>query len=158
MQITVELDSAYLQGDNLDDALAQKIITEITNNIWGKIRDKVDKQIDKIAKAHVQEQLDDQIKKYVRTFIKTEKVQAPRFSDFDEEDCSLEDYIKYMFDKDSKSDKIEKVVRNLASDYSSAVKDRYDMAFASQMITKMKEANLLKENVASALFESTPKE
>lgn len=157
MKITVELDSTYLEGSNLDEAISKKIEREVVNQIWSKVKEQAEKEISKVAEAYIKEHLNEQIISYTKTIIKTEKLSAPRYYKGDSDQISLEEYIKYMLNKDSK-DKVKKAVKDFADQFTQKLKDRYDMEFATQIIHKMRHQDLLKDSVETALFESNLKD
>lgn len=158
MKVTVELNSTYLNGKNLDHAISKKIEREVVNEIWKKVKDQVDKEVQKVAEVYVQEQLNEQIISYAKTIIKTEKIKAPRYWGGDEDMVSVEEFVKHYLDKQTKSDKVDKAVKEFAEQFTKKLRDRYDMEFASQIINKMRKQDLLKPEVETALFETKMKQ
>lgn len=47
---------------------------------------------------------------------------------------------------------MEKLIKSLAKDFANEMKERYDLLFASQLVAKMSETGLLKEDVAKLLL------
>lgn len=157
MKITLELDSTYLDGDTLDEAICNKIEKEVTKEIWSKVKNQVEKEVTSVAETYVREQLNEHIISYTKTIIETEKLEAPRYYDGDQDRISVEEYIKHFLRKDSK-DKVKKAVKDFADQFTQKLRDRYDMEFATQIINKMRQQDLLKPEVETALFETKMKE
>ncbi len=80
-------------------------------------------------------------------------------SGYGNEMVSLRDYTNEVlakeFDARKIDEKVSAAIRALANEMATSMKDRYDMLFASQLVAKMNEINMLREDVAKALLPAT---
>lgn len=105
------------------------------------------------AGARIQKQLEqcmyEYIQKEVKDFISEGKI---RKSSYNKEEILIKDWIKEKFTGDTGYNNTEKVIKSLAKDFGKELKERYDLLFASQLVAKMSETGLLKEDVAKLLL------
>ena len=160
MKITVDLEDFWLdEGDNIDSALKNHIVREVTRSIYGSIEKKLEKtiivKIDEMIVKSMYKKANLFINKYLKEG--TIKSQVNENGHYVEKDITIEQYIKNKFQNDSgwssPNDRIEK----LAGSFSEDMKRRYDLLFAAQIVSKMGENDLLKDDVMKQLVENIMK-
>jgi hypothetical protein len=71
-----------------------------------------------------------------------------------DKDVTIEEHIKYKFEKDSGWSSPNAKIEKLAKGFAEEMKKRYDLLFATQIVSKMGENNLLKDDVMKQLVEN----
>lgn len=70
------------------------------------------------------------------------------------EDVTVDEWIRLQFEHTGNYNRLPDIVKKKAEETIKEIKNRYDLLFASQMITKLNEQNLLKDGVFKALMET----
>lgn len=70
---------------------------------------------------------------------------------------SVEQWIQENFQHDFDNRKLKDVVSQKCIEISNEIRDRYDLLFASTLVAKLNEQNLLKDGVFEALMSSEHK-
>ena len=89
----------------------------------------------------------------IEEIIKTEKITVDKINGGGREDITLTDYIKRHFTSRNNYRNADEVISKEAEKFSKQMKDRYDLLFASQLVAKMSNAGMLKDDVAKILLE-----
>lgn len=153
MKITVEFDDFWMNGDDdLSEKLNEYVSDEVTREIWKKIEQKVESQITVQVTKKIEAQLFRKGQSIVKKLIETEKIKSPSHSVGENGYCTLEEFIKYNFESNSGWNSPNETIKKLAKGFASEMKSRYDLLFASQLVAKMNESGLLKEDVAAKLL------
>lgn len=164
MKISVEVnleDGWFNEDQNLDEALRETISHQVKHEIWNSLKDKVDSQIIKQVNLEIEKEFISKIQKNISDIIDEDAVKNPDYyknsSDPSRQKqyITLKELIRYKFDKhsgwSSPNEKIEKLAKSFAED----MKKRYDLLFASQLVSKLNDQGLLKEGVFESLMQST---
>lgn len=151
MKFTVELDEFWMDEDSgtLDEKLKGYIIHDVIMQIKSDIREKIETEISFQIKQQLEHCMYEYIQKEVKDFISEGKI---RKSSYNKEEILIKDWIKERFTGDTGYNNPEQVIKSLAKDFGKEMKERYDLLFASQMVAKMSENGLLKEDVAKLLL------
>lgn len=151
-QMKIELEEFYLDGGELESELKHRIIQKVVREVMDKISDQVDKMVQEIVKEEFSQSLQDKIRTLVQQAAKDVKVKQ-RYS---KEERTLEEYVVHLLEKDDSNSgvkkKIEDVLKDISNSHFEKIKGRFDMLYASQLLHRMKESNLLKEDVAHVLL------
>ncbi len=155
MKITVELDDFWMDGEeSLSEELKHYVSIQVKKEIWESIKELATKTVTDIVREDVEKTMLAEGKKIVSTIIETKKIKAPSSSIADDDGmCTLEDYIKYEFENKSGWNSPFSKIKDLAKKFGDEMKSRYDLMFASQIVSRMNENGLLKEDVAKRLIE-----
>lgn len=151
MKFTVELDEFWMDEDygTLDEKLKSYVIHDVIMQIKSGIREKIETEISSQIQKQLEQCMYEYIQKEVKDFISEGKI---RKSSYNKEEILIKDWIKEKFTGDTGYNNTEKVIKSLAKDFGKELKERYDLLFASQLVAKMSETGLLKEDVAKLLL------
>ena len=151
MKFTVELDEFWMDEDSgtLDEELKSYVIHDVIMQIKSGIREKIETEISSQIQKQLEQCMYEYIQKEVKDFISEGKI---RKSSYNKEEILIKDWIKEKFTGDTGYNNTEKVIKSLAKDFGKELKERYDLLFASQLVAKMSETGLLKEDVAKLLL------
>lgn len=130
MKFTVELDEFWMDEDSgtLDEKLKSYVIHDVIMQIKSGIREKIETEISSQIQKQLEQCMYEYIQKEVKDFISEGKIRKSSYNN------------------------TEKVIKSLAKDFGKELKERYDLLFASQLVAKMSETGLLKEDVAKLLL------
>lgn len=159
MKVTVELDSNYFpEGKEFDETIADRIQRKVVDSIWNNIKDEVEDRIQEVAKERVISEMDERIQKEAAVLAKTAKIKPSSYKYKGEKNVlTIEEYLQYQFSENGTVD-IEDVLEKRAKKIAKKLSDKYDLVFAQQVIMKMRDQGLLKEDVEQALFETKMKD
>ena len=157
MKFTVEVEDFYLEEDEIEVSLKNWIKSEVSSQIRTSIQEKVDKIIQNSYKEEIENKLKSRVDILLGEVYSTTKLKAKYSSD---PEISIEEYIFQQFNevkfKDKTEDKIQSSIKTLVKSNSEKIveemKQRYDMLFASQLVQKMNEVGMLKNEVAQLLL------
>lgn len=150
MKITIDLEDFFLEeGDQLQDALKKHITWQVTQDITKSIKEKVDNEVAAAIRKQVVDGLNEQINSFISENIKTNLVKSYKDSS---KLVPLQEYIAELFTYQSGWGTKSEEIKKLATQLGQEMKNRYDLLFASQLVAKMSETGLLKEDVAKILL------
>lgn len=153
MKITVELDEIWMDGESsLTEEINHYVKTQVKKEIWDNINEVVNTTITKLVQEEIEKDLISKGQKMVSKIIETEKIKSPSINIGVEGYCTLEELIKYKFDNSTGWQSPVRKIEELAKSFGNEMKKRYDLLFASQIVTKMNENGLLKEDAAKKLL------
>lgn len=167
MKITIELDdlvNEFIEDANhgeygiedqfeLKSEIKRCIINQVThNNFSSEIRNMRERAIE-ITKQRIAEKMDEIIEKHVDRIIKTDKV---KFG-YSKEPVTLSEYIQkvYIDTSYNRKLKLEDVAKDIANKQANEMKERYDLLFASQFVSKLDQLGLLKPDAAKILLDNS---
>lgn len=151
MKFTIEIEDFYIEEGDIESSLKDHIKADVVSQIYAKIKDKVDEHITRRVKADVEEKMHRFMNVAIEEIIRTEKFTYNR------EEISLSDYIKKEFANNQSYRTPTETIQKLAKQFADEMKGRYDLLFASQLVAKMSNNGMLKEDVAKILLDSNPK-
>ena len=140
MKFTIEVEDFYMDSDdeqNLEKDLKSYIIRDVTNQIMKSIKEKVDVEDNMFRFMNIS----------IEEIIQTEKIKK------DNKEITLVEYIKDHFQNRNSYRSADEVITREAEKFAKEMKNRYDLLFASQLVAKMSNAGMLKEDVAKILLE-----
>lgn len=150
MKVTVDISDFYLEEGELESELKKYITNQVVATVTESLKKQVELKLELETKNKIKEQLDQLISDTLDSCIKNNKVKAYSGSDL----VTIQQYIRDMFERGSgwnnPNDKIEK----LAKGFSEELKKRYDLMFASQIVIKLNEQGMLKDEVMKLLIPS----
>lgn len=149
MKFTIEVDDFYLDGEELDSALKDHIKRDVVASIHASIKQKVEDHVTKEVKAQVEQQLYRKISTLVGEIIATDKVKGRYSSD---PDMTLQEWVMSEFKNNSRYETIQDHIKKLANSFGEDMKKRFDLLYASQIVAKMGDAGLLKEDAVKLLL------
>jgi hypothetical protein len=147
MKIEININDFYFDQENeLEPALKDYIIRECVNQISQNIREKVDQ--------HVKTKVSDMVEKYygtliqdtIKTIIDTERVSYGR------EEATLADHIRKQINANSGWNSPREQLEKIAKAHADEIKKRYDLMFATQIVAKLGQNGMLKEDIAQLIL------
>lgn len=152
MKITIDLEDLYpeLEEGNLNEQIKEHISGHLLHEIWKKteviIKDYCDTEIKK--------QINDLLYKKVSAKI-TDVLLNEKLKKWGNDTITINEWIpkeleRLTLDRNYLGDAVTK----LAKETSDSIKKRYDLLFATQIVSKIAEQGLLKDDVAKLLLDS----
>ena len=150
LNITIELDDIEIWDDEqqLTEAILKHIKREIVGEIWGKIKGTAKPVIEGKVSAHMEAKMDARIKQEIEAIIAEDKFTA-RFG----KEQSLEEWVAEQFNNTRGYNALKDLMEKRAKQFIQQMQDRYDQLFATQIILKIRDQGLLKEEFAQSIQE-----
>lgn len=151
MKFTIEVEDFWLDSDSgLEPALKNHVIREVVNQINNQIKKKVEDHITTEVKKQVEEKFYVRMNQLIKEVIETEKIKSGYNNG---ELITIQQYLKQQFENNHGYRSPDSVIKDLASKFGNDLKARYDLLFASQLVAKLNENGMLKEDIAKLLLE-----
>lgn len=155
IQITVNLNEFYYDGDsNIEEGLKKYITNQVVKEIFKTIESKVKAQIEMEVKELVQKLMYSEITSFIKQYIGEGKIKSRNSNN----EITMKEYIGECFRSGSNWQSFEGVISEQMKKYVDELKKRYDLLFASQIVIKLGEQKLLKEEVIDILLKNNPKD
>lgn len=156
MKLKVDLDDFYLdEEDDLVPAIKNFVVNEVTSTIWDRVEEKIKQKILDLCNENIQKIIDEKIEMYLTEMLDKEMIKKDRWSD---ELISLQEYVLTAFNKDfdnNYKNTLGRIVEGKTKNICEEIKKRYDLLFASQLISKMNDQNMLKEDIAKLILDKS---
>lgn len=110
----------------------------------------IETEITNVVKEQIEETLREQIQVLVADVISTGEIRVDSYSD---NKIPIKDWIKKKFNGNCGYGSAENQIKELAKKFGDEMKQRYDLLFASQIVAKLDEHGLLKEDIAKLLID-----
>jgi len=152
MKFTIEVEEFWLDEESeLEPALKDHIKRDVINQIESSIKAKVEDAITKEVKSQVEQMLYRRITSLVNECISSDKIKGRYTND---PEITLQEYVKLQFTQTAREKApIDETIKKLAEAFGSEMKKRYDLLFASQVVAKLGEGGLLKEDAVKLLLD-----
>jgi len=158
MKFTIDIKNFWTREDeSLDEGIKRYLVDEVKKEIWNSIKNEVKTDLIKQIKQEISDSMKENINNVMKTMIDNDEIiLSGRYSS--DEPLPMKEYIqKQMNDKNNyntPTGEIEKIAERHAKEISK----RYDLLFASQLVAKLGNNGLLKEDVARLLLPVIDKE
>ncbi len=160
LKLEIDLTDVWQDEDEstLADTITSQIHYEAKKEVWDKIKGNVNNKISEVACTYIDDKIQTLIDVACSEIIDTGvKVSNGYTSKID-----LKEFIEKKINDDNVHRSITKYIDMQATNYVTGLKERYDMLFASQVVMKMSEQGLLKDDmlkklVSDDLKDETPK-
>lgn len=151
MNITIDLEDFWMEDNSrqLSEQLKDHIKNKVVQEIWKDINDRVKQEITQVVYQKVSQDLSTVIEKTISDCIEAGKITPGGRG----EEVFIKDYVKKVFEDNSGWGSPTETLKKLAQNFATEMKNRYDMLFASQVVAKVHELGLLKEEAAKALLQ-----
>lgn len=150
MKFTIDIEDFCLDEDrDLEPALKKYIIDTVVREIWKGVEKKAEASVTKEVKDQVEKSFFRQIQSTVSEVIKTGKIKG----EYNKEEITVQEWILEQFQKNSGWRSPESQLKDLAKKFGDELKARYDLMFASQIVMKLNQNGMLKEDVAKMLLQ-----
>ena len=153
MKITIDISDAneWIDEDtSLDEAIKTYIQKEVLSEIWKRMEKRIEEQITLEVSRHVEKNMYVKIQSIITDIIENDTI-TPR-GYWNNQPVSVRDYIKNQFEQSSGWSSPQEKLKQLWKAFWDEMKSRYDIAFASQIVSRMQENWLLKDEVAKLLI------
>lgn len=158
MKITIDLEDFWMESDSegLTEDIKSHIVMHVKQDIWSGIKKLVEEHCEVQIKKEIEKGLYQQLNLMIAESLKTDQVKK-RYSN--NEVVSVQEWVKGEIERVSiDREFLQQFVTKTAANFGKEMKNRYDLLFASQLVAKMNETGLLKENVANLLLEKPKSE
>lgn len=151
MNVEIDLDDFWMESDSgtLSEQLKDHISNQVRHQIWNDMKKKVEEHCEVAIKKEIEKHMYTQMNLYIADFIKEGKVKSSQNSS---NEVTIEEFIKEKFVRDSGWGSPATIIQELAKKFGQELKTRYDVNFATQIVVKLSEQKLLKEEVAHLLL------
>lgn len=172
MKINVTVDLAEFYNEDQENSFSEEIKMEIAARVkaqvWKDFEERALSQMKQLVIHEFDKQKTKQIEKLVKKVIGSEKIKK---SDYSNEQITFEEYItenlknNYFSERQTAESVLRNYISNFETKFNNEIKqnsesiakelrDRYDLLFASQIVTKLNENGMLKSDVARLLLNS----
>ncbi len=170
MKINITVDLAEFYTEDQENSFSQEIKNEIAarvkSQVWKDFESSAMHEVKQLVNAEFEKTKGENVTSIVSRIIASKKIKK---QDHNSELITIEEYVTEKISKDYFSERqtAESVMRNLISNFESKfnsevksnsesiakeLRDRYDLLFASQIVTKLNENGMLKSDVARLLL------
>lgn len=147
MKFIIEVEDFYLDGEELSEALTSHIKHYVVQEIDKSIKARVEEHITRKVKADVEERMYRFMNVTIEEIIQKEKIKDGS------KEMSLVEYIRNYFLNKSAYSNADASIKKAADQFGQEMKNRYDLLFASQLVAKLNDSGMLKEDVAKLLLD-----
>lgn len=150
MKFVISVEDFWLDEEQeLEPKLKSHIIHNVVTQINNSIKTKVEEHVTKEVKAQVEQSLYRKISTLVGEIIATDKIKGRYSSD---PEMTLQEWVMSEFKNNNRYETIQEYIKKLANSFSEDMKKRFDLLYASQIVAKMGENGLLKEDAVKLLL------
>jgi len=148
MEIKINVEDFYLDGKtDLEEGLKAYVKREVLNEINKSIQARVEEHITRKVKEEVEKHLYTMINKKIGELILSENIIVSG------KEIAIVDHIKNVFQNTTGWNYPTENIKKIAEAFGKEMKSRYDLAFASHVVSKLQENGMLKDNIADLLIE-----
>jgi len=170
INVTVDLSEFYTEeeGQSFSEEIKNEISSRVKNQVWKDFQDKALDELKLLVNAEFAKSKELNISYVIAEIFSAEKLKKNQNSS---EMVTVKEYIteKIKADYFSERQSAESVLKGLVTGFenkfnielkqssdaiSKEIRERYDLLFASQIVTKLNEQGLLREDVAKILLGS----
>lgn len=150
MKISIDISEFYLdEEDNFEESFKNYIKNSAIQYINSSIKEKIEKQVFMEVKDIVEKNLYKEITSAIKKTVETCNMPSRKNRG---ESVTMEEYVKECFIDNSSYNSFDDVIKKIAANFSTEMKGRYDLFFASQLVAKMNDNGLLKDDIANLLL------
>lgn len=147
MKFTIEIDEFWLDGEEeLEPALRSHIIGEVVVQVKKSIKSQVDETITKAVLEKLNKAFDDRISILVDEIIEKETVT------YGWSPVPVKEALRKIFESKAQYYNPQRKMEQLGEEFAKEFYNRYDLVFATQVVSKMRQLDMLKPEVAHALL------
>lgn len=144
MKITLDVSDFWLDEEDIESGLKNYVTRQVLAQVTESIKEKIEKQITLLIIEKLEKQLDKKILKV----ISEGTIKSKKSSNI----VPMEEYVKEIFLDNSNWRSMESFITKASENITIDMKKRYDLLFASQLVSKMTNAGLINKDVAQLLF------
>lgn len=158
--VDISGDGEIREDSNFSDAVKAEIRSSVIRDVladWGK---KGGRQFSEEIHSTVEKMQDGFLSALFMQVAESKEIASPRWGK-DGEKVSIIDVIRgkmtEFYCERGVDERLTRIAREQAEKTAKELKDRYDLLFASHLVTKMNENGMLREDVAKTLLEAPKK-
>ena len=156
INVTVDLSEFYNENEekSFSDQIKDSIVYKVKQSILTDLENKLGSEFNSIITQKIELEKEQLIQKKLDQLVTEAKVKKRYDSS---EMISIEEWMKeelkrlYLSDR-AINEGMRSYIRDKSNELSEEFKQRYDLAFASQIISKLSENGMLQENIADILL------
>lgn len=156
INVSVDLSELYSEGDeiSMSSEIKSFVADEVKRRVSEDFMKKVDEMYYEKLRGLISEAKETIILDRFKFLVSENKVKS---SSYQKEPISVNEWLneelrKMIVNDSSLKQKLDAMVTKTVESITKQIKDRYDMLFATQLITKMNEVNLLNVDAAKMLL------
>lgn len=156
INVSVDLSELYSEGDeiSMSSEIKSFVADEVKRRVSEDFMKKVDEMYYEKLRGLISEAKETIILDRFKFLVSENKVKS---SSYQKEPISVNEWLneelrKMIVNDSSLKQKLDAMVTKTVESITKQIKDRYDMLFATQLITKMNEVNLLNADAAKMLL------
>lgn len=150
MKFIVEVESLWIEEEQLDEKIKNRVINEVSTIIWSEIQAKVDEQITKVLQKSIEDALTEQVSQKTQKVLNNDDyILKPRYGSpktvKEVIDSSIAEHLggaKHV------KDAIDLMAKRKAEE----IKEHYQMNYAAMLVSKMREQGMINDHVVNALL------
>lgn len=146
MKINIDVSNFYLdEDDNLENGLKKYVINEVIASIYAKIKDKVETEIKRAVEKHILDNLSIAIARVVSNGKIKRKT--------DNTEVTISEYVQdALLNSGSNWQSFDKIIREVSKTFCDEMRKRYDLSFASNIVAKLIDNKMIKEDAINMLL------
>lgn len=147
MKFTVEIEDFYLE----EGELAAELKSQIKNEVVAKIRESIKDQVLSFMDDHIKSVINAELQTRIQLLMDDHLASGKVKDQYNKrEEITVKEWITKYFTNNH-----PEIIKNIEAQVKkqvSELQNRYDLQFAAQLITKIKDQGFLKEDVAKMLL------
>jgi len=156
INVTVDLSEFYSEedGNSFTNEIKGYISGRVKNEVWEKFKENAFESFSNQVGERIRLDKDLKIGEAIDDVFYNKKIKKRYGSS---EPCSVSEFVEDYFqhqvvNSNDFTSKVDKIIKAQAEDIVKELKARYDLLFASQIVLKLNENGMLKEDVAKLLL------
>ena len=158
INITVDLKDFYADEDdnNLSESVKNAISSKVKNEIWDKFKKEGFEAFSNQVERKINIDKDLKIKEIIDDMFKNKQIKKRYNSNtmITIEESIIEELDRSINTSSNLDRKITDLINKKAAEISKDFKDRYDLLFASQIVSNLNKQGMLKDDIAKILLEN----
>ena len=158
MRIIVEVEDFWMDedSDEFENEFKNYVKGETKKEIWATIEERINKEIIKQVTEIVNKNIEKKVAKFIDKMLNSGELKVSgRYSDDKPKD--MKEYIIDKLKSDNTYGTPKKMIEELSEKYAKEFRNRYDLLFASQLVAKLGNNGLLREDIARLLLPTNQK-
>ena len=155
MKFEITLKDFWLHDDeNPEKSIENYLIKKVTDEIWRQTNKVTKKKIEEEIKRRIDDEIELKIKTYIDILFDNGELKIKgRYSS--DQPMTMHEYIKKAMLENDHYNSPKQRIEEAAKKHADEIKKRYDLLFASQLVAKLGNAGLLKEDLEKLLLPIT---
>lgn len=144
MKFTIETNDFWIDQDNLEESLKQKIIQGVVQQIQKDMKTEIENKVEKIAKEKFEDLFAKEIEEVFKDVFENEEIRF--YGNQVGSSSTCKEYILKNVSSTSGYNPIKDSLKKQADLIAVDLKKRYDLQFAAHIVNKLSEQGMLKDD------------